>query len=600
MRTGYGEKESCLGDCLKRFHIAVTIFPLIIAFACSSSQYKQAVEFRETGRQEQGIAYFRDKMKNESGALALFEVHRLILQYYDTLDRLNEGLALYSGFKDFALTNYINGLRCQYFGLHTQAVSNFRAALSKRPKEYAIWYDLAVSYMRMGPRYYRDARGALAQTQKLNNAFAPALHDMALMYGYGWGGPAAGLAWMSEAARCYFPVEKDTILEAKITMALFAEQCEDYKRARDVYKTLGDDSFEKVIRTGDPGEAYFRTGDRSRALDTWQKALDTLGYQNPRGRHFFKKLYGSRQGMADFTGVKYSYSTIESLQEEFPRFIYASESEPHFDTNQQFTSVSFERLQLDALSDHRIGYETWIVEYRGVSTHPMPVRRLLQNRGIARSLTTKDGLTILVSLQKTKFPVMLPDRNNPGMHRYVDFWREGNPIVAVYKGEEQRARIQLPFLHFHDLVLLDVDGDGREDIVSCGLDAAGNLQLDIRLRTPDGWRLFAQQTCDLANLNNGFVLLDLDGAPGLELISFSTAISWADVWQRTANGFVRNHQIFPKFAEDFVWRYSFLDQAAINQRMYSNKPSPEEKAALPLLLQYRSVAEGIVRSLLPQ
>jgi tetratricopeptide (TPR) repeat protein len=584
---------------LKRTHVSLTILLLILwfHFACSSSNYKQAVEFRETGRQEQGIAFFRERLKNESNALALFDVHRLILQYHNDLDRLEEGVALYSGFRDFALTNYIHGLRAQHYGLHTQAVSNFRAALTKRPKEYAIWYDLAVSYMRLGPRFYREARGALAQVYKRKKDFAPALHDMALMYGYGWGGPETGMAWMSEAVRSYYPVERTAIVDAKITLALFAEKSGDYRRARDVYRTLGDDSFEKVIRTGDPGEAFFRTGDRSRALDIWQRALDTLGYQSPRGRHFFKKLYGARQGIVDFTGVKYHYSTVESLQEITPRFVFASESEPYYETNQRFTRVSFDRLQSDGLSDLRMGNETWIVQYRGVMTRPMPVRRLLHNRGIARSLQTRDGLSVLVSLQKSRFPVRLPHRHYAGRMQSVDFWREGNPIVGIYRGEEQVARIQLPFVHFHDLVLQDVNGDGLEDIVACGFDAAGNLVLTVHLRTASGWHLFTQQTCDLTNPNNGFVLLDLDGRPGLEMVRFSTATSWADVFQHTANGFVINHHIFPKFAEDFAWRYSFLDQAQINQRMNSPRPSPEEKAALPLLLPQRQVAEGILRSL---
>jgi len=579
---------------LKRVYIFGITALCVLGFACSSSQYRQAVAFREAGKHEEGIAYFREKMKTESGALALFDVHRLILQYHDTLNRLDEGIALYKGFQDFALTHYIKGLQCQYEGMHAQAVSNFKLTLEKRPNEYAVWYDLAVSCMRLGPRFYREARGALARACKLKSDFAPALHDMGLMLGYGWGTPATGMAWMRDAVGAYFPVEKESILDAKITLARFAEQSGEYKRALEVYRSMDEASFAKAIRAGDPGEAYFRTGDKARALSAWQKALDILGYQSPRGRHFFKQLYGSRQGAVDFTGVKYKYCTVESLDEQTPRYIFAAEVEPYYDTNQ---GIPFAIIKRDGLDDTQYGYETWNVEYLGVTTHPVPVRRLIQNRGVAKSLQTRDGLRVFVSLQKTKFPVMLPDGNHHGKQKSVNFWRETNPIAAIYSGETQLARISLPFAHFHDLVMQDVDGDGREDIVSCGFDAAGNLMLDIRLRAADGWRLFAQQTCDLANPENGFMLLDLDGAPGLELVAFSSPISWADVYQRGAAGFAKNHQIFPNFARDFAWRYSFLDQQEINKRMYSGWRSPEEKAALPLLLQYRYTAESILGSL---
>jgi len=298
----------------------------------------------------------------------------------------------------------------------------------------------------------------------------------------------------------------------------------------------------------------------------------------------------------DFTGIKYRYCTVESLDERTPRFVFAAEAEPYYDTNQ---SIPFAVMKRDGLDDTQYGYETWNVEYLGFTTHPVPVRRLIQNRGIAKSLQTRDGLRVFVSLQKTKFPVTLPGSGaSHGAQKSVNFWREGNPIAAVYSGETQLARIQLPFTHFHDLVLQDVNGDGLEDIVSCGFDAAGNLMLDIRLRSSDGdWRLFAQQTCDLAHPENGFMLLDLDGAPGLELVAFTSPISWADVYQRGANGFVKNHRIFPNFVRDFAWRYSFLDQQEINKRVYSEWRSPEEKAALPLLLQYRFTAESIVQSI---
>jgi tetratricopeptide (TPR) repeat protein len=571
---------------------------LIVSFqlACASSQYKQAVEFREAGKQEEGIAYFRQKLNTESGALDLFDAHRLILQYHDDLDRLDEGFALYDGFTDFALTNYIQGLRNQYDSLHTQAVENFKAALEVRPKEYAIWYDLAVSYMRMGPKYYREARGALARVYNLNSGFAPAQHDMALMYGFGRGAPAAGMSWMLEAVNKYYPAEKATLADAKITLALFAAQCGEFTKARDAYRSLGDEYFEKAVRAGDPGEAYFRTGDKVRALSAWQKALDVLGYQSSRGRHFFKQLYGSRQGRVDFTGIKFQYATIESLQSPVPRYVYAAESEPVYDTNHK---VSFERLQNDGLDDLKMGYETWTVEYLGISTAPRNVRRPIQNRGIKKSLATKDGLHVFASVQKSRLPVPVPDKDEPGRMKNAEFWREGNTIIAIYEGEEQRARYQLPFAHFHDFVLQDVDGDGKEDIVACGFDVAGNLQIDVRVRAEDSWRLLTQQTCDLQNPHNGFVLLDLDGEPGLELVSFTTLIGWADVYQRTPGGFVKNNALFTKFAEDFAWRYSFLDQAQINQRLASPRISAEEKAALPLLLQYRYTAEGIARSAQP-
>lgn len=563
---------------------------LLAVLSCGSSYYKNAVEYRDTERPADGIAFFRDKLDSESAALDLFDVHRLILQYYDAIDKLDDGFALYARFRDKALTNYIAGLRYQYEGLNARAVDCFKKTAELLPDEYALWYDMSVSYSRLGK--LREARGALARSLSINDGFAPALHDMGVLYGYGRNEPHAGASWLVEAIDNYLPVEKNSILDAQITLAVFAAAAGDYERARDVYARVINQNFERTVRMGDPGEAFAKTGDTARAVEIWKKSLDLFGQNSTRGRHFFKKLQSAAHGIVDMTGIKYKYATIESRNDAVARHVYASEGEPIF-TNPERKPL-FDSFQKNGLTDLKFDYEVWMVEYVGVLSQPKYVQRWVQTRGVVDTLKTKDGLDVHVSIAKSSMSIQVPDPANEGYTKGATFWNEGNPVIAVYRDTNQIARVQLPYAHFHQASLIDVDGDGREDLVTCGFDAYGQLQLDVHLWNGRELKPFAHQVCDLAHPDNGFVLVDLDGRPGLELVVFRTAISWAEVHARTAGGFVRNDAVYPGFARDFARRYSFLDQQQVNARLYSDKISDAEKAVLPLLLQYRAEADAIV------
>ncbi len=559
--------------------------------ACGSSQYARAVEYRETGRYEEGIAFFRDRLRDESDALSMFDTHRVILQYHEALDRLDDGFALYARFRDPALTNYIAGLRYQYDGMHVYATNAFRRALKTRPDEYAIWYDMAVSLTRMGK--YKEARRILGRVCMLEGSFAPAMYDMGVLYGYGRNEPHVGMSWLLEAIDSYLPVEKNAILDARITMGLFSEMSGEWARARDAYEACGPENFARVIRTGDPGEAWARTGNMQRARELWKKALDILGYQRSRGRHFFKKYYGSRQGLVDYSEVKFRYSTIESRNDDQPRYVFASEQEPIFLTNTW--RAMHDTFQKDGLSDLHFGWDTWYVEYVGVLSRPQPVQTWMQSRGVVSSTNTRDGLSVYLSLQKSSFAVMVPDRVNTGTMKNETFWREGNPRIGLYKGGALVTTLAPVMAHFHRLDIIDVDGDGLDDIVSCGFDALGQLVLDIRIRPNGVWTALPPQTCTLEHPGNGFVLLDLDNRPGLELVAFSGPVSWADVYVRSQRGYDKSNRAFPEFARDFVQRYSFLDQQKIHERLYSEKRTAEEKALLADIQRYRGLAEGVLR-----
>lgn len=558
---------------------------------CGSSYYAKAVEYRETGRLDEGIAWVREKLRDESGALDMFDAHRVVLQFFEALDRLDEGFALYARFRDPALTNYIAGLKFQHEGMHVSATNAFNRALKIRPDEYAIWYDLAVSLTRMGK--YKEARQILGRVYRLNDSFAPAIYDMAVLYGYGRNEPAAGMSWLVEALDTYYPFEKNAILDARITLGLFSELSGEWARARDTYEACGPENFARVIRTGDPGEAWARTGNIAHARELWQKALDILGYQNARGRHFFKKFHGSRQGLVDFSEIKFKYATIESRHEDLPRFVFASEQEPVFLTNTWGPMHAV--FQKDGMSDLHFGWDTWYVEYVGILSRPQPVQAWIQTRGVVSMTNTRDGLRAYVSLQKSSFDVQVPDRENPGSYKTETFWREGNPKIGLYQGTRLVANFSPVMMHFHSLVVADVDGDGLDDLVSCGFDGAGQLVLDIRVRSGGNWKALAPMTCGLENPANGFVLLDLDNKPGMELVTFSGLISWADVHVLGQHGYQKNNLVFPEFARDFSRRYSFLDQQKINERLYSDKRTAEEKAFVTAIGQYRSIADGIVR-----
>lgn len=564
---------------------------LSFLLGCGSSQYAKAVEFRETGRYEEGIRFFQDKLRDESAALSLFDAHRVILQYYEALDRLKDGFALYARFTDPALTNYIAGLKYQYDGMHVYATNAFWRALKTRPDEYAIWYDMAVSLIRMGK--YRDARKILGRVVKLEDSFAPALYDLGVLYGFGRNEPHLGMSWLLEAVDSYLPVEKNALLDARITLGLFCELSGEWARARTVYEACGPENFPRVIKRGDPGEAWAKTGNLERARELWKKALDLLGYQTGRGRHFFKKYYGSRQGLVDYSGVKFRYSTIESRNDAQPRYIFASEEEPIFATNSWHSL--HDRFQKDGLSDLHFGWDTWMVEYVGTLSRPQPVRAWIQTRGVVSSTNTRDGFSVYLSLQKSSFTVLVPDRVNLETMKRETFWREGNPKIALYKNGALVTMFTPNMAHFHHLDIIDVDGDGLDDIVSSGFDTFGQLVLDIRIRPNGLWRALPPQSCALEHPGNGFVLLDLDNKPGLELVSFSGEFSWADVYLLSPAGYLKNNRVFPEFARDFVQRYSFLDQQKINERLYSDKRTAYEKTFLSALQWRLGVAQGILR-----
>lgn len=143
-----------------------------------------------------------------------------------------------------------------------------------------------------------------------------------------------------------------------------------------------------------------------------------------------------------------------------------------------------------------------------------------------------------------------------------------------------------------DAKLVDYDGDGRMDLAVAGINAAQELEIVLyRLNsTGDRWEDSGRYKTDLQDNRNGFVLLQLDATPALEMIKFSDPVSWADVYSLKNGKFVLNNKLYPGFARDYASRFGFFTDDYLQRVLSGDGISPG------MQLLYRSYARNLKKA----
>ena len=551
--------------------LVIIVFAMLFyIISCGTDHYEKTVFMYNAKQYQEIIDYVKQNIKGDTdNAVDMFDVHRHVMMSYKNLGRLPEGLNYYMQFDNKALKLYIMGLYNAFNDINRTAIKLYKQVLELRPKEYIVYYDLSLSYIKIGK--FRRARGSLAKLIKYNDDFGDAYYDLGLIYAYARRKPDVGSAFIKYAIGEYSEAEHVTKIDATIALGKIYQKMGRYKDALSILEDLVDKYFNKIIWSVDMGTLYLKDDEPEKAEKFWKRAIKKLGSYTIRGRFFLKKLYGYKKGIADFTGVPYYYIVSQS-DSDIEEIVYANEEE-YFFTNPKNKRLynSFKRR---GLIDRRMGYEYWVVEWIRVGKRRLPVYKWLQYRGIVSTLRFKNGRKLYISVKQRKIAKkQTPVRLQKVKTDSKTFWRFENVRAGIYSGKKYIQTINFPIKQFFKAALLDINGDGKEEIILAGIDRRNRLKLSIFTKKRRRWRKLDTLFCGLKNKNNGIVFLGLNNSKLMSLIKYSSIISWADVYTLNRRGFRKNNREFKLFAKDYVKKYAFFTPAYLKRVLYKTEKS---------------------------
>lgn len=570
---------------------------LLLAFllaGCGGSLQKTATDHAARGAWDEGIEFFRKKFNGRQNlAIKHFYIHRHVLQFYHKQGKLQDGLAFYQKFKDKALVAYITGVYYYFQMMYDKALVSLEEAAALRPGEFIIHYDLAL--VQRGLRQFGAARRSLARCLKLNSSYGPAYYEMGMHYAFHPTEASIGSAFFKQALSHYGDFGTDA-LDVKISLGMVHVHENRIGDAVSVWEDVAAADFMKLVRSVDLGDLYWKQDKKDKARDFWKRAVGALGHNSLRGRYFFYRLHTAGQTGADFSGLAYSYVTTSAGNDD--TIVLADEEEFFFNNNPE-KPLTHDKLLADGLSDGRMGTEYWKCEYAGIMTRPEPVYRFLQSRGLVETIPFSDGRKLLVSVSKQKLEIRTKtDKDNI---EYQNYWRRADAQFGVYSPASGRMqKLSFPCSHFHKAALVDVDGDGRQDVLAAGFDNDGRMIVSLWTDRNGNWQQYPLLQSGLRSRNNGFVFVDLDGKPGLELVSYSAAISWADVYRIRRNDYVKDNALYTGFAADFYREYSFFVPGYTDRTFRNTVLEPARREQYLAIEEHLPLARSILgRSALP-
>lgn len=558
----------------------------VLFTACGLGRYERFRGYLEEKEYRQGINYFNNVIRRNQGqALIHFDIHRYVLRCYRGMGQLHRGYKYYTKFKDPALRLYIRGLYDAFIGIHESAISFFKRAAKYRPGEYIIYYDMGLSYMKL--RKFHSAGLAFIKCIQRNGGFAHAYYDLGLVYSY-QKKYQISRSYIERALKKFVHVEKSAMNDAYISLGKIYEILGDKEAAITAYESAARKDFRKLIWAVDLGMLYYETKRFGDAQRFWRRALGELGYNNPRGRYYFKRVYGSEGKVLDLSGIPYYYITTFSIGGK-DRVVFANEEE-YFFRNPKDSGL-YSSFKSHNLIDHRQGYERWRVEHLGFASRLINVRRWLQSRGVIGALKFKNGERIYVSVKKDEKEYTEDDAlvigEEPPKRKY---WTKSDCKLGYYRGRRHLQTMRFPCKHLYRVALFDVDQDGKEDIVAAGFDNNDRFKVTIYKQRGNRFSTFDTIVTDMKNNSNGLMFIDVSTSKGIEVVRFSTAIAWADVYQYSDNGYSVNNRIFKNFAEEFVRKYYCF------QPGYSSRMSRYWRVPLSVRRQYSLYARYLPRA----
>lgn len=135
-------------------------------------------------------------------------------------------------------------------------------------------------------------------------------------------------------------------------------------------------------------------------------------------------------------------------------------------------------------------------------------------------------------------------------HEKSRFGRElhlADSVISLLDDGKLVLQTETAFDHVLSIRFHDVDTDGSPEVLAAGLADVNALKLNVYRRTADGWRLHVQLSADCLTPSSGFVLADIDKAPGQEIVKVEGPDNWPTVYSLSEKGLVdisRNHGEF--------------------------------------------------------
>lgn len=623
------------------FVLLATVVPMIMnSCGDKSTVYKKAAVYNDTKNYSQGIVHFQTVIGHDfNKALAMLDAHHFILEFYDRMGRLHEGINFYRklsypGLKQdrkLAVINttntkyerkpsnlyfmykgfqeYIGGIAAFLQKDYPSALNKLKSAnevLDNKLKGYIVNYYLGLTYIKLGDKAVRDnqhrwakryffyAKAALTRVVKKNEDFHMGFYYLGLLHAYKYNNIKVGKALLKKSLSKFPVFEKEAKIDLIISLGRLSLLNKNLNKAMSYYNKALTSNFDKVARSVDMGSLYVKQGDNEKAKSYWSRAINRLGHNSPRGRYYLKKLCSMKGDYVDFSGVAFSFPGINWDGKE--HFIIGDENKLAF-KNPKDKKLYYSLLR-GRLIDRRYGYEAWIIEKDKFRSERKVIRRWMQNRGILKKLKFDENHMIYVSVYQQKYRVKKPglflDRYKTNKRlktpSYV-YWRLKDPRFGIYKNGKRIQVLNFKSLQFIDAQLVDIDGDKTKELVAAGVVGRNRMELIVYKynKASQKWSESTRLSTDLEDNRNGFLLLQLDATPALELIRFSDLVSWADVFTLKNGKYIINNKVYPHFIKDFVKRYSFFTDSYVQREIQQDKL----KADLQLL--YKSYAKYVKR-----
>jgi len=565
-----------------RFKMMVLFLLFMFLVACQKSNYKKASLQYEKKEYSTIINSYKKIVEKDKSNLNNFPLHRFIIMSYKQLGRLQQGLDYYKTFKNKAVRTYIKGLNLKFIGKYKESINILRIASDMVPTVSVIHYDIGLDYLRL--EKHNRAAYSIAHAVKLDPKFADGYYDLGLINFFNRNKLKIGKAFMEYAVSQYSSNSKIKKFDAQVALGKAYEIMKNVKKAISIYENLIDVDFDRSIRAFDIGKLYLKQGKKEKAFAYWEKALQKLGHYSLRGRYFFKQIFAAKEVLVDLTGVPYNFDKYGG------KMVYGNEEEIFF-YNPSNRSSLYKELRKNRLSDRRYGYEYWIVEFLGYSSRRVPIRKWVQRRGVIETKKFKDGSVLRVSVRRRSRRIYDKSRRERSVidSKSRVFWFKENCLLGYFKGDKCSQVMRFNITHLLKTVIVDVDGDGQEDIVAIGIDKAGKLQLRVYKSEKGKWIEFVNMETDLSNHNNGFLLTNLDGKKGLEIVKCSGLISYCSVFVQNKGKFVSNDSVYKSFARDFYSKYQFVTQGFLKKEKASGVSSN-------LFTLYKGYAQGLKMS----
>lgn len=147
---------------------------------------------------------------------------------------------------------------------------------------------------------------------------------------------------------------------------------------------------------------------------------------------------------------------------------------------------------------------------------------------------------------------------------------EASPLLACKLGHE----------HFWDLAVLDLNADGKKELIATGIKGSNELCLNVIAKIGQSFGTVLATSTSCWSERAGFLICDLEDDGNYEIVAIGGTDHWIDVYGWEAGGFARKNAQYPQF---YTWYVKEMESERNAWRRQSQPVAAHLKEAREIL-----------------